>query len=230
MTLTRFGLKEWGSSLLIALVLIVIFAVIAVKVSLHVGVALVILTFTAWCAVAAFFRNPGRVIPDDPKLIVSPADGVVKDIEMIENHGLELFGDRPVIRIGVFLSIFDVHLNRIPSKLIVKYKNYRKGRYLDARSQESARKNEAMTIGGVAVIGDYKFPLAVRQISGALARRIVCPVTEGDMLERGSIYGMIKFGSRTELYIPAEEESFEVLVKVGDRVLAGASSMAKLRK
>ncbi|MCP3964892.1 MAG: phosphatidylserine decarboxylase family protein [Lentisphaerae bacterium] len=230
MILTRFGTREWGGSLIIALILTAVFLTLAVKVSFPVGITLSIITLVTWLAIAAFFRSPNRKLPADPKVIVSPADGVIKGVEVVENHGFELFGDRPVVRIGIFLSILDVHVNRAPSRLTVKYKEYREGRYLDARNSGCAKENEAMTIGGVADIKGYKFPMAIRQVSGAIARRIMCPVDKGDMLARGSVYGMIKFGSRTELYIPAEENNFEVLVKTGNRVYAGSSGMARLRK
>jgi phosphatidylserine decarboxylase len=161
--------------------------------------------------------------------MLSPADGVVKDIGVVSDHGIETFAGQEALRIGIFLSVLDVHLNRAPSELKIDFKHYRPGRYFDARSPECAKENEAMTIGGIATADGFEFPMAVRQISGAIARRIVCPVEIGDKIERGAIYGMIKFGSRTELYIPVSKD-FEVQVKIGDRVFAGSSTMVKINR
>lgn len=229
MILSRFGLREWGLSGLAALVLIAVFIVIAAQWAPITGFSLALFIFICWLALAAFFRNPCREIPADIRLMVSPADGVVKDIGVVSDHGIEPFAGQSALRIGIFLSVLDVHLNRASSDLEVTCKHYRKGRYLDARNPDCARENEAMTIGGTATIDGFEFPMAIRQVSGAIARRIVCPVETGDKIKRGAIYGMIKFGSRTELYIPVSED-FEVQVKVGDRVFAGSSVMVRVNK
>jgi phosphatidylserine decarboxylase len=229
MTLSKFGLREWGLSGLFALVLISGFIVLAFYYAPITGFSLALFVFICWLAIAAFFRNPCRDIPRDIQLIISPADGLIKDIGIVSDHGIEPFGDKDALRIGIFLSVLDVHLNRAPSDLELSYKHYRKGRYLDARNPNCAKENEAMTIGGTATINDFQFPMAIRQVSGAIARRIVCPVEIGDKIERGAIYGMIKFGSRTELYIPVSDD-FEVQVKVGDKVSAGTSVMVKVNK
>jgi phosphatidylserine decarboxylase len=226
MTLSKFGLREWGLSTLIALPLIVVFIVLAVYQAPMTGLLLALLVFICWLAIVAFFRNPRRKIPENVQLLLGPADGVVKDIEIVEDHGIETFGKEKALRIGIFLSVFNVHLNRASSDLEITCKHYRKGRYLDARHPNCAKENEAMTIGGTANINGFEFPMAIRQISGAIARRIVCPVEIGDKIERGSIYGMIKFGSRTELYIPVSE-NFKTQVKIGDKVVAGKTIMAK---
>jgi len=229
MTLSKFGLREWGLSALLALALIAAFIVLAVYRAPVTGFSLALFVFICWLALAAFFRNPRREIPRDVQLMVSPADGIIKDIGIVSDHGIEPFAGQDALRIGIFLSVLDVHLNRAPSELELTYKHYRKGRYLDARHPDCHKENEAMTIGGTASINDFEFPMAVRQISGAIARRIVCPVEIGDKIERGAIYGMIKFGSRTELYIPVSDD-FEIQVKVGDRVFAGTNVMVKVNK
>lgn len=229
MTLSKFGLREWGSAALIALLLITAFIVLAAYRAPITGFSLALFVFIYWLAVAAFFRNPYREIPGDVQLMISPADGVVKDIGVVSDHGIEPFAGRNALRIGIFLSVLDVHLNRAPSELEITYKHYRKGHYLDARHPDCHKENEAMTIGGTAKINDFEFPMAIRQVSGAIARRIVCPVEIGDKIERGAIYGMIKFGSRTELYIPVSD-NFEVQVKIGDKVSAGTSVMVKVNK
>ncbi|MFA7183723.1 MAG: phosphatidylserine decarboxylase [Victivallales bacterium] len=229
MTLSKFGLREWGLSGLAALILIAGFILLAFRYAPITGFSLALFVFVCWLALAAFFRNPCREIPADVQQLLSPADGVIKDIGVISDHGIETFAGQDTLRIGIFLSVLDVHLNRAPSELKVDFKHYRQGRYLDARDPNCAKENEAMTIGGTAVADGFKFPMAVRQISGAIARRIVCPVEIGDKIERGAVYGMIKFGSRTELYIPVSKD-FEVQVKVGDRVFAGSSVMAKINR
>ncbi|MBR2910566.1 MAG: phosphatidylserine decarboxylase family protein, partial [Lentisphaeria bacterium] len=176
-------------------------------------------------AVAAFFRSPCRRIPANPLLIVSPADGTVKDIVEVEDFNLPPFNG-PAVRIGIFLSVLNVHVNRAPAEMTVENVSYREGEYLDARDEGAVQRNEAMTISGTAVADDKTFPVAIRQISGAIARRIVCPVKAGAKLEKGEIYGMIKFGSRTELYLPVGRA--EINVKVGDKVSGGSSVLATL--
>ena len=104
-------------------------------------------------------------------------------------------------------------------------KHYREGRYLDARDTNCIKENEAMTIAGNATAAGKKFPMAIRQVSGAIARRIVCPVLAGRKLKKGEIYGMIKFGSRTELYLPAD--GFEAAVEIGQKVRGGSMILAR---
>lgn len=223
MTLTRYGIREWGSALAAAMILwsgcFVLFKYGYTKTSL-ITAAVVLVLFLVF---AAFFRNPIRKLPADEKLLVSPADGTVRDIEVVHDFDLPPFnGD--ALRIGIFLSVLNVHVNRTPAKLAVVNVNYRPGKYLDARDPKCGQENEAMTISGEATVENTTFPMAIRQISGAIARRIVCPVYPGRQLKRGEVYGMIKFGSRTELYLPAT--GFEVKVKVGDKVKGGQSVVA----
>ncbi len=228
--LTMYGAREWLGSGIIALILIAVFIFIAVKFHQPVLASLLIgFTVIVWLGIAAFFRVPDRIIPQDPALLVSPADGLVKDIELISNCEIDVFKGKDVVRIGIFLSVFDVHVNRAPCDFTVEYKKYREGKYLDARNGNCSKENEAMTIGGIANAGGLVFPVAVRQISGAIARRIVCPPEIGGKYKKGEIYGMIKFGSRTELYLPAER-NIVLSVKVGDRVYSGSSVVGQIVK
>lgn len=224
MTLTKFGLREWGSALIVALILWSgCYALIrcghpVAGWSLAAFVALILFAF------CAFFRNPVRTIPSDPLAVTSPADGVVRDITYMDCF--EQFPEGvKTVRIGIFLSVLNVHVNRTPVAMQVLSKHYRPGEYLDARNPDAGKRNEAMTIVGV-LAGREKFPVAVRQISGAIARRIVCPDYVGKKLDKGFVYGMIKFGSRTELYLPADQ--VKVLVNVGDAVKGGESILAEI--
>ena len=235
MILTKYGKKEWGMALAIFLAIFVICAA-AVLLGFPSVIAGPITGIAALAcfAACAFFRDPPRKIAADPSAIVSPADGVIKDVELIKSETLEvdelrrLFHDKDILRIGIFLSVFNVHLNRAPWDMKVEFKVYKPGKYLDARDPDAGKVNESMLLGGTCPFEDETFPVAVRQVSGAIARRIVCPVNPGETYAKGQIYGMIKFGSRTELYIPAGM-GIDVAVNVGESVRAGSSILAFVR-
>jgi len=171
-----------------------------------------------------FFRNPRRKIPAEPGLVVSPADGKIVLIEEIEHDD---FIGGPAILVGIFLSIFNVHINRVPVPVRVIGIRYRKGKFLNALRPESARENEQLALRLEENRAPYR-RMIVRQITGAIARRIVCWVKPGDELAAGEQLGMIKLGSRTELVIP-REAGLEILAKLGDHVQAGSSILAKYR-
>lgn len=166
----------------------------------------------------AFFRDPDRVVPVDPNAVVAPADGVVADITEVDESEIVKMRMR---RIGIFLSIFDVHTNRAPVDGRIVYRTRREGLCLDARRAECSSRNESMTWG-------FQNPLAVivvKQLTGAIARRIVGWAQVGDELKKGDRFGMIRFGSRTEIYLPLEAE---ILVKIGDHVSGGSAVIARL--
>jgi phosphatidylserine decarboxylase len=165
-----------------------------------------------------FFRDPDRVAPTDPAAIVAAADGTVTEIVEIEETAILKAKTR---RVGIFLSIFDVHTNRAPIDGRVVYREYREGLCLDARSTDCSEKNEAMTWA----FENPRATIVVRQLTGAIARRIVGWSGVGDELKRGDRFGMIRFGSRTEVYLPL---AATVLVKVGDHVSAGSTIIARL--
>ncbi|MBI4602085.1 MAG: phosphatidylserine decarboxylase family protein [Planctomycetes bacterium] len=173
-----------------------------------------------------FFRNPRRDVPRGPGLIVSPADGTVTDIARVEEPELI---EGPAVRIGIFLSIFSVHVNRAPASGRVAWVRHREGAHHDARRGDAARENESNLIAIVCEDegGPDGLRILVKQIAGAIARRIVCPLSPGDPLERGGLVGMIKYGSRTELYIPTAANP-EVLVSAGSKVHGGSTVLAKL--
>ncbi|MGE3317188.1 MAG: phosphatidylserine decarboxylase family protein [Planctomycetaceae bacterium] len=168
-----------------------------------------------------FFRNPKRPIPTEPGLVVSPADGKVVLIEEIEYD--EFIGG-PAVLIGIFLSIFNVHINRSPSAGRVIGLRYKPGKYLNALRPESARENEQLAVRMECEENPNR-RMIIRQITGAIARRIVCRLKPGDSMQRGDIFGMIKLGSRTELVIP-REPGLAIHTKVGEKVKAGASVLA----
>ena len=166
----------------------------------------------------AFFRDPNRPDPADQRAVVAAADGTVADIQEIdENEFLKARSQR----IGIFLSIFDVHTNRAPVTGRIAFQQHRKGFCFDARRAECSEKNEAMTWA----FQNPRATIVVRQLTGAIARRIVGWAKVGDELKRGQRFGMIRFGSRTEVYLPLDAE---ILVKVGDHVKGGASVIARL--
>lgn len=170
----------------------------------------------------SFFRDPERVVPQDKDILLAPADGKITDIETIDENA---FIGEKAIRIGIFLSIFDVHINRSPCKARVEKITYRQGQYLDARKLESGRINESNDLW-MRKIEPPCDKLIVRQISGAIARKIVCRINEGEELVSGQRFGMIKFGSRTELYVPMCD-NVKCLVKTGDKVKAGLTPIIR---
>ena len=164
--------------------------------------------------VALFFRDPERIIPQTPETVVSPADGRVMEI-VPENTQSQ--------RISIFLSLWDVHINRAPYGGVVRSVVYTPGQFLAAYRQEASLVNEANTV----TIADHGRELIVKQIAGVLARRIVCRVRPGDTLEKGQRYGLIRFGSRTDLLLPA---TAEIAVQVGDVVRGGETILAFLKE
>jgi phosphatidylserine decarboxylase len=172
--------------------------------------------------VVLFFRDPGRSIPDVPGVIVSPADGVVTDVEELQEVP---FWDGPAIKIGIYLSVFNVHLNRVPETARVIEVCYVPGHFLDTRSPAAARVNEhCWTLFECEAPPHHLF--AVKQIAGTFARRIVCEARPGAVLGRGERFGMIKFGSRTEMYL-AQHQGLNIVIRPGDRVRGGSSVLAK---
>jgi len=168
-----------------------------------------------------FFRDPPRRVPDAADAIVSPADGTIVDVTPLAHY--EFIGG-PAVRIGIFLSIFNVHINRAPWTGRVVELHYRPGEFLNALRPESAERNESLWIGLEEPAAPHR-RFAVRQISGLLARRIVCTLAAGMTVPRGAKFGMIKLGSRTELILPAT--GVQVIVRPGDRIRAGSHIIAR---
>ncbi len=165
-----------------------------------------------------FFRDPERPIPQDPRAVVAPADGVVSEVIEVEEH--EVLKQRTQ-RIGIFLSVFDVHTNRAPVPGTVTMTHEKNGKYLDARHPNASTLNAYRTWA----FQNGTLTVVVRQITGAIARRIVAWAKPGDHLARGERFGMIRFGSRTEVYLPLDAE---ILVQAGTRVRCGETVIARL--
>lgn len=217
MLLTPYGIKEW-----------LIATIIAVAISA--GLALlgwywaIIVPVILWLAVLYFFRDPIRKVPDNTAdgLFISPADGCVSSIETVEHH--EVTGG-PAVVVRIFLSVLNVHVNRSPGKLEVLKVDYSPGEFHDARTEKCPIENESNLVTLRTMSGET---IGVRQIAGKIARRIVCKVSPGDKLELGQKFGMIKFGSSTELILPRPDD-VKVHVSLGQKVRGGLSPLATLK-
>lgn len=217
MRLTRLGLREMvvGSILLAGIAVLIGWK--------HPFLGVIVIPVWVW--LLAFFRDPERPTPTEANLMVSPADGMVSDITDVANS--DLLGG-PAVRVGIFLSVFNVHVNRAPCEGKILGVTYKKGKFINAMSHNKAsEENESNTL----VLGDVGSgrPIAVvKQIVGLIARRIICTSKVGDVVGRGDRIGMIKFGSRTELLIPAWL-SPEIQVKVGQKVQGALTVIAIVR-
>ena len=166
-----------------------------------------------------FFRNPNRHIPYDPKVLVSPADGKVMEVvEVFEDTYLH----QQCKKVTIFLSVFDVHVNRAPMAGEITFRQYTEGRFLPAYKDSVGYENERHTIS----IKNDKMEIVVTQIAGLLARRIVSWTDVGDTLEQGTLYGMIKFGSCTELFVPLD---VEIYVTKGQHVVGGETIIGRVK-
>ena len=214
MLLTRYGIREWLSATLVAAVAGGAF----VWMGWWPAVAIVAVV---WLAAAMFFRDPLRRLPRDlaPGAMLSPADGRISAVDRVEHHDA---AGGPAVVIRIFLSVLDVHVNRSPCDGEVVGLTYTRGRFHDARSPECPLENESQL---VTVRLEGGRTIGIRQIAGKLARRIVCDLKAGDRLARGRRYGMIKFGSSTELILPRELVA-EIHVSEGDRVKGGVTVLA----
>lgn len=165
-----------------------------------------------------FFRDPGRIISEDENIIVSPADGKVI---AVEDDTEDLFMHEKTIRISIFLSIFNVHINRIPMGGEVKYFDYKKGQFVIAYHEKAYLLNEQNVIG----IENKKIKYLFRQITGLIARRVVFRGKVGDIFKTGEKFGLMKFGSRMDVYLP---HKVKVLVKKGDKVKGGITVIGEV--
>ncbi|HHT9105069.1 MAG TPA: phosphatidylserine decarboxylase family protein [Candidatus Wujingus californicus] len=215
-SLTRYGLRE-----------LIIFGV---PVAIGLGFSIVffpwIIPIPAFLLMFLFnfFRDPERNPPQGEGLIIAPADGTV-------THIVTVFEDSylrcETTKISIFMSVLNVHVNRMPAKGCVKFIRHTTGKFLDARDEECFSSNENNIIGLSLIGSDVK--IAVKQIAGKIAKRIVCACKVGDVFEQGQRFGMIKFGSRVDVFVP-NSVTFEVMVKVGDKVTAGKTVLGRMHK
>lgn len=202
---------------------ILIFALVTIVVALVSSkLGLVGLVLTLWCIF--FFRDPERVIPTEEKIIVSPADGIVTLVE----HGVSApndlnFGDKKWNKISVFLNVFNVHVNRVPVGGKITQVSYKPGKFLSANVAEASSENERNSVVVKTTDGTE---IVFVQVAGLVARRIVSEIAEGQEVKTGDRYGLIRFGSRADLYFP---ENVEIKAMVGQTMVGGETIIAKLK-
>ncbi len=208
----RIPIASDGSKFIIPLIIIT--AVLALY-SLHwlTGISGLLLVF-----VLQFFRDPERTIPNEDQVIVSPADGKV--VEIVEEQDALL--DEPFLRISIFLNIFNVHVQRTPVAGTIEKVKYNRGKFLNAASHKASLDNEQNAI----IIHTGKEIVLVKQIAGLIARRIVCWAKAGDTYKIGERFGLIRFGSRVDIFLPLNSE---IKVSVGDHVSGGSSIIGYLK-
>ncbi|MCQ0092548.1 phosphatidylserine decarboxylase [Roseovarius sp. M141] len=175
---------------------------------------------TVWCYY--FFRDPVRVIPQQEGLVLSPADGIVSLIQDVVPSGDLGLGDTPVTRVSVFMNVFNCHVNRAPIAGVVRNITYHKGQFLNASFDKASELNERNSLMIETKSGAR---IGVVQIAGLVARRIVCFVKVDDSIDIGHRFGLIRFGSRLDVYLP---EGVSPLVAVGQTAVAGETILADL--
>ncbi len=225
MRLTQYGMREIIIATILAWTLCALFVWAALGLTPWLW-PLADLPLLVWLFVIWFFRDPDRTVPDGAGLFVSSADGRVADVTPI---GADSELGRDGVRIGIFMNVFNVHVNRIPCDGQVQDVQHRPGQFLDVRNPAAREKNESTTIRLIHTHKGWEYPVVVRQIAGLVARRIVTSLEIGQTVTRGGRFGMIKFGSRLELLIPHELLG-AVSVKVGQRVKGGQTVLAVARE
>ena len=180
--------------------------------------ALVLLLLALW--VAYFFRDPERVGDRGPSLVVSPADGKLIMITEVDEPG---YIKGRAIRLSIFMNVFNVHVNRYPVDGVVKYVHYNKGKFFNAAAEKSSLENEQMSVG----VDNGRYQILVRQIAGLIARRIVTYSRLGEKVKQGERMGIIRFGSRVDVFIPPGST---IKAKLGDATVAGVTVLADLPK
>jgi len=174
-----------------------------------------------WCVY--FFRNPDRITPVRPGLVVSPADGVVQMIVLAPAPAQLDMGDAQLARVSIFMSVFDVHVNRVPADGVIDKLFYHAGRFVNASLDKASEQNERQSVSLRLADGRR---IAFVQIAGLIARRILCRLQVGQSVRAGERFGMIRFGSRVDVYLPA---GVAPLVAVGQRMIAGETVIADLQ-
>lgn len=212
--LAKYGIKE--------LIIFGIPCVVGIGVSIVVFPWIVPVPLFFLAFLLNFFRDPKRDTPQGAEFVISPADGTVSHIvPVFEENYLKC----DTTKISIFMSVLDVHVNRVPVRGRVEFIKHTKGKFLDARDDECFSCNEN-NLMGLSLMGSHR-KIAVKQIAGKIAKRIVCACKVGDIFEPGQRFGMIKFGSRVEVFVPNSVQ-FEVMVRVGEKVTAGKTILGKI--
>ncbi len=187
----------------------------------HLGWIGVILTIFCVC----FFRDPDRILPENAaNYVLSPADGTVDNIQLARPPKELGMKDDEMTKISIFLSVFDIHVNRLPINGTVKALHYHPGKFISATLDKSSDVNERQSI---FIEGDDGMQVAVVQIAGLIARRIVCNLDEGAISNTGERFGIIRFGSRVDVYIPKQHE---VTTFIGQKTVGAQTILAKIKK
>lgn len=212
MLVSRHGLRE------------ISLAIIVVALAVMTGsIYLIVPTALLFLFVLYFFRDPIRKVEKDGESLLSPADGVVDTITDCQDN--EFLGRGEFRKIGIFLALYNVHVNRAPVDGRIEKIEYRKGQFVTAMREDSSHINEA---NNVVISMNDGTRMLLRQVAGVAARRIIFEYKEGDKIEQGSRIGMIKFGSRTEIFLPKQKIT-DILVKEGDKVKGAISRLAKIK-
>lgn len=211
--------REGYSNIAVAVLFAVILCVIALMVNGWISSLLFVLAGLLVAFICYFFRDPDRNIPDDSTLIIAPADGKVVSIKEVEEN---VYLKGKATQISIFLSVVDVHVNRMPASGTLEYVQYHPGKYLMAWDEKASTMNERADFG---LLHDSGIKIFFRQITGFLARRIVYHINEGDQLNAGERFGMMKFGSRMDILLPPH---INLEIEEGDKTVAGQTIMARV--
>lgn len=220
MNLYRFLTPQVHKEGFFFIILFLVVTVIVGSFSKFLGVICLIMSL--WCIY--FFRDPERVVPVDDNLIISPADGVVQLIESVAPPKNLEMGDKPRIRVSIFLNVFNVHVNRVPASGVIKKLHYHPGKFFNASLDKASEHNERQEVLMTMVNGEE---VAFSQIAGLIARRIVCDLKEEQAIKAGERFGIIRFGSRMDIYLP---QGLSPLVAVGQTVIGGETVIADITR
>jgi len=217
--ISGWAFKKYQEISIIVTTLMVVTAVISLLIAPSLWTALLLLVLAAvWIIILNFFRDPNREINWSPTLVLCPADGVIADITTVSEND---YFDEPRTRIGIFLSLLDVHVQRAPLSGSVAFVSHQEGKNLPAFEPAASYENEQITMG----INTESGLVVIKQISGILARKCYNYSQAGDQIEAGQRYGLIKFGSRVEIFLPPNAE---LQCEVDDKVKGGLSILAKI--
>ena len=222
--LTKYGMPQVLVYPLISLLLMVATIALGQYMTAWAMWLILITAFIVLIWQLSFFRDPKRIVPVGDDFLISPADGKITVAEVVED---DRFDGGKAFRVSIFLSVFNVHINRMPAKCTVEGIAYKPGKFINALDADCTKVNEANEIT-VRMTAKPAVKILIRQVSGAIARRIVCAAEIGQSFDCGEKFGMIKFGSCTEVYLPAIE-GLNCLVKPGDKVKAGLTKLIEFK-